>query len=179
MSMQSAADLREKAASYRAAADQLESSAELVEQAFASVSGLLNGSISTATAHAVVKTKTGRRGRPAGSKNKDKASGPKTGRRGRPVGSKNKNKSETDSGEKKARKPRENTLATMIVKILKERKGGLDGAGLAEECLKRGYKTRSKKFHNVVYQTVNRIVNEEHSIEFNKEDRKFRLVKAA
>ena len=193
----SVSEMRDRASAFRNQAEAIEAVADKVEQELASLNGLLNGSTSSNghVAKRVAKaTGSGRPGRPKGSKNKpkdgtvSKATG--SGRPGRPKGSKNKPKDgtsvakrpakvKTAATEVKPRKKRENTISAVIHKVLKEKKGGIDLPGLTESCLKHDVKSNAEDFENVVYQTVNRLVKKEHTVEFNKADRKYRLVKAA
>jgi len=118
---------------------------------------------------------TGKRGRPKGSTNKPKAekSTKGTGKRGRPKGSTNKPKAE-----KSERAPREGSLWSRVQKVLKTHKTGMTLEKLAAAIIQTGYVSKSADFGQVLYQTLQKKVNEPGNPVVKEED-KYRLNEVA
>ena len=117
----------------------------------------------------VARPKTGKRGRPAKAEKSTKG----TGKRGRPKGSTNKPKAE-----KSERAPREGSLWSRVQKVLKTHKTGMTLEKLAAAIIQTGYVSKSADFGQVLYQTLQKKVNEPGNPVVKEED-KYRLNEVA
>jgi len=152
VSVTSAADLRAHANRLRKQADDLEGRADRVDAALEGIDELLNG---TAVASAP-KARKGSSGRPKGSKNKPKDDAAQS------VAVEDANKL--------------GSLRELLTEILKKNKTGLTLAELVKETLRSGYKSKTKgKFSQIVYQNLYKLMKDEHTIEKNKDTKKYRL----
>lgn len=160
-----AAKLRSVSAAINEKADFLDQRASEVEANLSGLESLLGGinidfaSVVPATAAAVATTsgKGKGRGRPKGSTNKAKTGAAAA----------------DGEGEGKL------SLRKLILQILKENRGGLALPELVQECLTRGYKSKTKgHFSNIVYQNLHKMVKDKQEVA-KADDKRYRLVKAA
>jgi hypothetical protein len=141
----------------------------------------------------VVAPKSGKRGRPAKVATEKSGAAPKRGR-GRPPGVGNKKatkgkkpgrpakkvaaKKSAKAKEAADRKPRSNSLWAVVQKVLKTHKSGMTLDKLAGAVYDAGYKSKSGNFENMLYQTLQKKVNEADAGLVREED-KYRLSEAA
>lgn len=172
-------ELRKVASDYRTAAEALLKQADFLEAKAAEVDGSLASLDSLLSGFKLdlsdLKTKSEK-----SKKTTTSVSGAK--RRGRPPGVTNKSKGNKEVKSKENKEPAhyKTSLKELIVKILKDKSNGGDLASVVTECIKRGYKSSvdGDKFTRIVYQTLQRLVNEEKHVEKDT-DRKYHLVKVA
>lgn len=171
----STTELRNVASGYRTAAAALVKQADFLEAKAAEVDGSLAGletllsgfKLDLSDLKLEAKSKPVKEGK----------------KRGRPAGVSNKAKDKESKESKENNKERahyKTSLRELIVKILKDKSNGGDLAMVVTECIKRGYKSSvdGEKFTRIVYQTLQKLVNEEASVEKDT-DRKYHLVKVA
>jgi hypothetical protein len=175
------ADLRAQAEKYRALAADLDDRAARAESAFEGIDGVMNGSVSVSVAEPK------RRGPKPKAKAVATASGKK---RGRPPGAKNKPKDGTavtavtadavDGDKVDGRLRGKTSLKELIGTVLKRNRSGLTLPEIVKECLAEGYKSQtSGSFSQIVYQNLYKLMKDEHSVEKNKETKKYKLVHKA
>lgn len=179
--MLNASTLRERAAQHRATAETLERNADELERIESTLEDALSENLGSASPKGKrgrpAGSKNKRRGRPPGSKNKAKVKLRKAkGKRGRPPGSKNKAKTRATRPAKKL--GRNGSLKALIVEIMNSKKAGISLEDMVTACRESGYESDSKKFHQMVANVANGLVKAK-AAEFDEEDRKYRLVKSA